>query len=55
MGYSGTNYEITVELTEHLLEEFERLHLKSNGFVLPGKQYTIYYLLIKYLKHPAAY
>lgn len=29
--------------------------MKDNGFVLPGKQYRIEYLIIKYLKYPSKY
>lgn len=29
--------------------------MKDNGFVLPGKQYRIEYLIVKYFKYPPKY
>lgn len=29
--------------------------MKDNGFLLPGKQYRIEYLIVKYLKYPPKY
>ena len=51
----GTSYEISIEHAENLLDNFEALHMKENGFLLPGKPYRIEYLVIKYFKYPPNY